>query len=53
VLYLDKNRFADFVRSHPQIEQYLSGLSAWRIEETSQAMSSEGVILDADDLIIL
>jgi CRP-like cAMP-binding protein len=53
LLYLDENRFTDFVRSHPQIEQYLSGLSAWRIEETSQAMSADGVILDADDLIIL
>jgi len=54
VLYLEKSRFADFVKKHPPVEKYLSGLSAERLEETSQAMSTEGVIhLDADDLIIV
>ncbi len=53
VLYLDRQRFAAFVKKHPEIGKYLSGLSAERREETEQAMSSDGVVLEADDLIIL
>lgn len=53
VLYLDRTRFETFVKNRPQIEEYLSGLSAERLEETEEAMSAEGVILDADDLVIL
>ncbi len=53
VLFLERQRYAEFVKNHPQIENYLSGLSAERLEETSQAMAADGVVLDADDLIIL
>jgi cAMP-dependent protein kinase regulator len=53
VLYLQKKSFSEFVKKHPQIEEYLSGISAERLEETANAMSAEGVILEADDLIIL
>lgn len=53
VLFLERQRFADFVEQRPQIAEYLAGLSAERLEETEGAMDSEGVVLDADDLIIL
>jgi CRP-like cAMP-binding protein len=53
LLYLDGVRFNDFLREHPKIEEYLSSLSDARQEEIKQAMSSEGVVLEADDLIIL
>jgi CRP-like cAMP-binding protein len=53
VLYLDRARFDAFTSSHPKILEYLSSLSDTRRVETEQAMSADGVILDADDLIIV
>lgn len=53
LLYLDRARFADFTRDHPKILEYLSGLSEARLEELDQVMASDGVVLEADDLIIL
>jgi CRP-like cAMP-binding protein len=53
VLYLDRAKFAAFIENHPKIHEYLSTLSGTRLSETEQAMSSDGVILEADDLIIL
>ncbi len=53
LLHLDKQQFQEFTKDHPKILEYLSGVSGERKEETEMAMSSEGVILEADDLIIL
>lgn len=52
VLFLGKDRFAAFVDEHPEVQSYLSGLSAERLEENEESMG-DGVILEADDLIIL
>ncbi len=53
VLELSKDKFAALPKDHPKILEYLSTVSGERLEETEDAMSSDGVILDADDLIIL
>lgn len=53
LLVLDRSRFQALTANHPKILEYLSTLSEERLAENKQAMSSEGVILDADDLIIL
>ena len=53
VLYLDRAKFTEFTKNHPKILEFLSTLSGARLEETEQAMSGDGVILEADDLIIL
>jgi CRP-like cAMP-binding protein len=53
LLYLDGAKFNEFTRSHPKILEYLSSLSDVRKEEIEMAMSAEGVVLEADDLIIL
>jgi CRP-like cAMP-binding protein len=53
VLYLDRGRFGDFVKEHPKIKDYLASLSDARIEENKVAMSADGVVLEADDLIIM
>lgn len=53
VLYLDRAKLEAFLEHHPKIREYLATLSGARLEETEQAMSSEGVVLDADDLIIV
>lgn len=52
VLFLAKDAFAKFVDEHAALKAYLSSLSAERLEETEGAMS-DGVVLEADDLIIL
>jgi CRP-like cAMP-binding protein len=52
VMSLGKQRFDEFVAKRPQIRDYLAGISAERLEETQSAMA-DGVILEADDLIIL
>ena len=53
LLCLERRQFDEFVKDHPEIKDYLSGLSSERTEETDEAMSAEGVILDADDLLII
>lgn len=53
VLELAKDKFHAVTKDHPKILEYLSTLSADRLEETEGAMDADGVILDADDLIIL
>ncbi len=53
VLVLEKERFDTVTKDHPKVLEYLSSLSGERLEETEEAMSSEGVIIDADELIIL
>jgi CRP-like cAMP-binding protein len=53
VLYLDRAKFDAFQANHPKIQEYLASLSGARLSETERAMSAEGVILEADDLIIL
>jgi CRP-like cAMP-binding protein len=53
LLYLDRTRFEDFLGEHPKIKDYLATLSDSRLEENKAAMSSEGVVLEADDLIIM
>ncbi len=52
LLFLSKSRFEDFTKTQPKLQEYLSGLSAERLEENEEVMS-DGVILEADDLIIL
>lgn len=52
VLFLSKSRFQEFTKTQPKVQEYLSNLSAERLEENEEAMS-DGVILEADDLIIL
>lgn len=52
VLFLSKDRFDAFVKAQPKVQDYLLNLSAERLEENEDAMS-DGVILEADDLIIL
>lgn len=53
LLYLDRSRFAELTQNHPKILEYLASVSDARLEETNQAMAADGVVLDADDLIIL
>ncbi len=53
VLYLDRAKFNAFIENHPKIHEYLSSLSGARLSETEDAMSADGVFLEADDLIIL
>lgn len=53
ILYLDRAKFNAFIENHPKIHDYLSSLSGARLSETEQAMSADGVVLEADDLIIL
>lgn len=53
VLYLDRAKFNAFIETHPKIHEYLSSLSGTRSSETADAMSADGVFLEADDLIIL
>lgn len=53
LLYLDRQRFEDLAKNSPLLLEYLSSLSGSRREETDQAMSADGVVLDADDLIII
>jgi CRP-like cAMP-binding protein len=53
LLVLDRARFQALTSNHPKILEYLSTISDERLAENKDAMSSEGVILDADDLIIL
>lgn len=53
VLFLDRAKFNTFIENHPKIHEYLSSLSGARLSETEEAMSADGVILEADDLIIL
>ena len=53
LLHLPKQRFQDFTKDHPKILEYLSTVSLERQEELEQVMDADGVILEADDLIIL
>ena len=53
VLFLSKERFEAFAASQPSLRTYLKDLSAERLEETEEAMSADGEILEADDLIII
>lgn len=52
VLFLAKGDFGKFTEAHPELKAYLSTLSTERLEETEEVMS-DGVVLEADDLIIL
>lgn len=53
VLELAKSKFDSLTKDHPKVLEYLESLSGERLEETEEAMSTDGVVLDADDLIIL
>jgi CRP-like cAMP-binding protein len=53
LLVLERARFDAVTRDHPRILEYLAGLSRDRVEETSQAMSGDGVVIDADDLVLI
>lgn len=53
LLYLDRNRFVEFAAAHPAIRGYLASLAGLRQEEIRQAMSSEGVVLDMDDVFLV
>ncbi|MEQ9501621.1 MAG: cyclic nucleotide-binding domain-containing protein [Deltaproteobacteria bacterium] len=53
VLVLEKEKFDAVTKAHPKILDYLSNLSGERLDETEEAMSADGVIIDADELIIL
>lgn len=53
VLWLDKSRFDAFTRSHPLILEYLKELGRTRTDDTEHAMTTEGIMLDADELAVL
>lgn len=52
VLHLPKERFEALVEAHPALADYLAKLSHARLEETVAA-ESEGVALDADELVLM
>lgn len=53
LLVLEKARFDTVTKDYPKVLEYLSSLSGERLEETEEAMSAEGLVIDADELIIL
>lgn len=52
VLFLAKAAFTRFVSEHAKLADYLVDLSVERLEEAEDAMG-DGILLEADDLIIL
>jgi CRP-like cAMP-binding protein len=53
LLLLERARFEAVAASHPRVREYLAALSEERAQETAEAMSAEGLSLDASDLILV